>query len=327
MEYIENALTKIMNEYDEDRTYARAQREKRVAEVNEKYPQISEIEKEINRLGIENFGNIIKNPEKSKEINENFQKKLEELKEKKNKILSENNIPADYDQIKYKCEKCLDTGYEDTKKCSCFLNKIIKMRYKISNMEPMLRDFEDFSFDYYSDKKDKEDMSERENIKDIVKSAISFSNKKEGKSMLFYGACGTGKTFLSSCVAKKMMDNGYSVIYMTASAIIEKYEEYKFGKGNISDGKEIIDLLYEADLLIIDDLGTEAQSSVSLQFLFELINNRILNNKKMIISTNLNMSEITKRYTPRIASRIYESFKILNFRGRDIRIQKLEKGN
>ena len=126
MEYIDNALTKIMNEYDEDRTYARVQREKRVAEVNEKYPQIGEIEKEINRLGIENFGNIIKNPEKSKEINEKFQKKLEELKEKKNKILSENNIPADYDQIKYKCEKCLDTGYEDTKKCSCFINKIIK---------------------------------------------------------------------------------------------------------------------------------------------------------------------------------------------------------
>lgn len=316
-----------MNEYDEDRTLAHAQREKRVKEVNEKYPEIVEIENKINRLGIENFGNIIKNPEKSKELNEEFERNLLNLKKEKEKLLKKNNIPADYDQVKYKCEKCLDTGYEDTKKCSCFIQKLIEMRYKISNMENILKDFEDFSFDYYSDKKEKAgQMSEKENIKDIYEKAIEFSNKKEGKSFLFYGNCGTGKTHLSSCVAKRMMDNGFSVIYMTASGLIEKYEEYKFSKGTGTDEKDTIELLYDTDLLIIDDLGTEAQTSVSQQFMFELINKRILNRKKMIISTNLNMTDIVKRYTPRIASRIYESFEILNFKGRDIRIQKLEKG-
>lgn len=327
MEYIENALTKIMNEYDEDRTLAHSEKERRIKEVREKLPKIAEIENEISRLGIENFGNIIKNPERSKEINEEFEKKLAELKKQKEKLLEENNIPKDYDQVKYKCEKCLDTGYEDTKKCSCFIQKIIKLRYKISNMEAILRDFEDFSFEYYSDKKDpKYDMTEKENIIDIYNKAISFSEKKEGKSLLFYGNCGTGKTFLSSCIAKRMMDNGYSVIYMTAAGLIEKYEEYKYGKGNPDEEKETLELLYDADLLIIDDLGTEVKSSIALQFLFEIMNKRILNNKKMIISTNLKMSEIIKRYTERIGSRIYESFEILNFRGRDIRIQKLEKG-
>ena len=326
MGYIDIALTKIMNEYDEDRTIARVNREKRVEKIHSEFPEIFEIEKEINRLGIENFGNIIKNPEKSKELNSEFEKKLSDLKEKKNKILKENSIPADYDEVKYKCEKCLDTGYEDTKKCSCFIQKLIKVRYKLSNMENILKDFEDFSFDYYSDRKDSsDDMTELENIKDIYERAVSFSNKKEGKSMLFYGNCGTGKTFLSSCVAKKMMDNGYSVIYMTASSIVEKYEEYKYGKGGVYD-KEIIDMLYDTDLLIIDDLGTEASNQVSLQFIFELINKRILSGKKMIISTNLNMKEIIQRYTARIGSRIYESFEILNFRARDIRIQQLERG-
>ena len=118
MGYLDTALTKIMNEYDHDRTVARLDREKRVEEVHEKFPEIMEIEKEINRLGVENFGNIIKNPEKSKEINESFEKNLKELNDKKQKILKENNIPLDYNEVKYKCEKCLDTGYEDTKKCS-----------------------------------------------------------------------------------------------------------------------------------------------------------------------------------------------------------------
>jgi len=121
MGYLDTALTKIMNEYDHDRTVARLEREKRVEEVHKKLPEIMEIDKEINRLGVENFGNIIKNPEKSKEINESFEKNLKELNDKKRKLLEENNIPLDYNEVKYKCEKCLDTGYEDTKKCSCFI--------------------------------------------------------------------------------------------------------------------------------------------------------------------------------------------------------------
>lgn len=323
MGYLDTALTKIMNEYDHDRTVARLDREKRVEEVHEKFPEIMEIEKEINRLGVENFGNIIKNPEKSKEINESFEKNLKELNDKKKKILKENNIPLDYNEVRYKCEKCLDTGYEDTKKCSCFIQKLIKIRYKISNMETILKDFEEFSFDFYSDKIDGNGMSERENIQDIYNRAVEFSKSSEGKSMLFYGNCGTGKTFLSSCVAKAMMDKGYSVIYMTASGIVEKYEEYKYGKGDYD--RDIIDMFYDTDLLIIDDLGTEAQNAVSMQFIFELINKRILNGKKMIISTNLSVKDIIARYTARIGSRLYENFEILNFRGRDIRIQQLER--
>jgi len=323
MGYLDTALTKIMNEYDHDRTVARLEREKRVEEVHKKLPEIMEIDKEINRLGVENFGNIIKNPEKSKEINESFEKNLKELNDKKRKLLEENNIPLDYNEVKYKCEKCLDTGYEDTKKCSCFIQKLIKIRYKISNMETILKDFEDFSFDYYSDKKDGNGMSERENIKDIYKRAVEFSESPDGKSMLFYGNCGTGKTFLSSCVAKRMMDKGYSVIYMTATGIVEKYEEYKYGKGEYD--RDIIDMFYDTDLLIIDDLGTEAQNAVSMQFIFELINKRILMGKKMIISTNLSVKDIIARYTARIGSRLYENFEILNFKGRDIRIQQLER--
>ncbi len=326
MQYMDTALKKIMREYDEERTAARARRDAEVERVHKEFPQIKEIEDNINRLGMENFGKIIKNPSKSAEYNAEFEKNLAELNEKKNKILEENSIPKDYNEVKYKCEKCLDTGYEDTKKCSCFIQKIINLRYDMSNMKDILHDFEEFSFDYYSDKYiESLDMTEKENIKIIYNKAVDFCTDSEAKNMFFYGGCGFGKTFLSSCVAKRMMDVGKSVIYTSASGLFSDYEDYKFGKKPSDEFADKRDMIKDADLLIIDDLGTEVLSAFSVQLLNEILNERISLKKKIIISTNMNMKGISSRYSDRIASRIYEAFEILHFVGSDIRVQKLIK--
>ncbi|MDD6214911.1 MAG: ATP-binding protein [Firmicutes bacterium] len=328
MQYIDDAITKIMNEYDEDRTKARIRRDRMVKSVYERVPEVKKKEDEITRLGVENLGKILKNPENAAEYNKEFEHKLAALNEEKNKILLENKIPLDYNEVKYKCEKCLDTGYEDKKKCSCFLQKLIKMRYRLSNMGDMLHDFSEFSFDYYSDKYiDSLKMTERENMQDIFKRAQSFCRDKKGKNLLFYGDCGLGKTFLSSCIAKKMMDNGYSVLYITAAGLFTDYEDYRFGRKENLAFSDTMEMLYESDLVIIDDLGTEAQNSFSLQFFFDIVGKRLAAKKKIILNTNLNMSEISARYSNRLTSRIYESFEILQFVGKDIRIQKLMKGN
>lgn len=328
MDYIETALKKIMYEYDEDRTVARVRCEERVDEVHKNFPEIKEIEDEINRLGIENFGKIIKNPEKSAEYNKEFEENLKKLNEKKNEILIKNNIPLDYNEVKYKCEKCLDTGYEDTKKCSCFVQKLINLRYDLSNMKEILHDFSEFSFDYYGDKFDESiKMTEKENIKIIYNKAVEFCENEKAKNMLYYGGCGLGKTFLCSCIAKKMMDNGKSVIYTSATSLFSEYEDFKFGKKDADTFIAKMEMIKDADLLIIDDLGTEVKSQFSVQLLNEVINERIALGKKIIISTNLNMRGIKEAYTDRVASRIYESFEILHFVGTDIRVQKLVKGD
>ncbi len=324
MDYIETALKKIMYEYDEDRTIARLKCEERVKEVHKNIPEIKEIEDEINRLGIENFGKIIKNPEKSAEYNKEFEEKLAKLNEKKNKILLKNNVEFDYDEVKYKCDKCLDTGYEDTKKCSCFVQKLINIRYDLSNMKEMLHNFSEFSFDFYSDKFDESiKMTEKENIKIIYNKALDFCENEKSKNMLYYGGCGLGKTFLCSCIAKKMMDDGKSVIYTSATSLFSEYEDFKFGKKDADEFTAKMDMVKDADVLIIDDLGTEVQSQFSVQLLNEIINERIARGKRIIISTNLNMKGIMSKYTERVASRIYESFEILHFVGTDIRVQKL----
>ncbi|MBQ7751451.1 MAG: ATP-binding protein [Clostridia bacterium] len=323
MIYESEALQNIFNEYEEDRTKARIMRDRRVKEITEKYPHLLEIQKKITELGIENFKNILDNPQKSESYNEKFKKELSKLEKEKEEFLLKNGIEKDFDEVKYKCEKCLDTGYIDNEKCPCLVQKIIDLHYEMSNMKNILHDFSEFSFDYYGDKKiEKLGMTEKENIKDIYRKAINFCENDASKNLLFYGGCGLGKTFLSSCIAKKMLDSGKSVIYQTATSLFSDYEDYKFGR---KDGgyEELYDILTSADLLIIDDLGTEVSNPISMQFFFDIINKRTMLSKKIIISTNLTMDGILKKYTDRLFSRLYESFEILHFVGEDIRIQKL----
>ena len=326
MQYLDSILRKIMDDYDEKRARARAEKEKRVSLVCEKFPEIKEIDDEIAKKGIENLRNILNNSENSDKYNKEFEKKLKELKEKKAKILAENGIDPDYDQVRYNCEKCLDTGYEDTKKCSCFIQELIKEHYNMSNMKNILHDFSEFSFDYYGDNVIKNlGISEKENMHIIYDKAVNFCENEDSKSLLFYGGCGFGKTFLSSCIAKRMLDSGKSVIYTSAVSLFSEYEDYKFGKCDIEAYQAKRDMIKEAALLIIDDLGTAAKSQLSSQFLNEIFTERLSKNKRIIISTNQNMKGISQDYTDRIASRIYEKFEILHFVGKDIRIQKLLK--
>ncbi len=326
MQYYDNALRRIMDKYDEERAYARISREKRVEKINSDFPELKQIDDEINNLGLRNIKNILENALKSDEFNADFEKKLNELKEKKAKIIKENNIDPDYDEVKYNCEKCFDTGYIDTEKCPCFIQKLIEIHYNMSNMSEMLHDFSEFSLNYYGDNKiEKLGISEKENMKIILEKAKAFCENENSKSLFFYGGCGFGKTFLSSCVAKKMLDTGKTVIYTSAVNLFSEYEDYKYGKGDLDAFREKHEMIKTADLLIIDDLGAEAKSAISIQLLNEIMAERLPKNKRMIISTNLTMKGISADYTDRVASRIYESFEILHFVGKDIRIQKLLK--
>ena len=146
--------------------------------------------------------------------------------------------------------------------------------------------------------------------------------ESEVKSILFYGPTGLGKTFLSSAVAKEIMDSGKTVVYTRATRLFAMNDDYKFGRNS---DKSVIDNIYNADLLIIDDLGTEPYNKNSISFLFDVINERIAENKKMIINTNLQLNELTKLYSTRFTSRLYEYFILYKFYGEDIRIQKLKE--
>lgn len=322
------AYIKIMADYSQKRSFAEERREKELARVYKLVPEIAEIDAKITRLGLENIGKILSDRENAVKYNNELNGKLAELKFRRTEVLKSNNIDEDFDKPKYICRKCSDTGYIGNEKCTCLKQQLIDYAYDISNMRTLLdgQSFDNFDFSFYRDTKiDNMNMTERENIEDIVNICLEFcKNPAEAKNLLFYGMPGLGKTFLSSAIAREMLDRGYTVIYSGASKLFASYDDYKFGRMSDSDDfEDMLKLLYDADLLIIDDLGVEMHGPSSFQFLFDLINDRILKNKRIIISTNLTMKEISNIYTSRITSRLYESFHCLRFVGQDIRTQKL----
>lgn len=318
-------INEIMNEYEEMRTKARLLRDKRVRDVYNSVPEIEEIDNSVNQAGFENAKKIMEDPLNSEKYNAEFNQKLKELREKKIELIKEYNIPADYGEIEYQCPYCQDTGYVENKKCRCFTQKLINCAYRDSNLSESMQneDFEHFSLDFYADKKAAgSKMTEKELMRHILNHCKMFCTNFSDyeKNLLFYGGTGVGKTFLSSAVAKSVLEQGRTVLYIRATRLFNIYDDYKFSR---SDDKPV-SALYEADLLIIDDLGTEFLSKTSVPFLFDLINDRLAKRKKMIISTNLSMQDMEKAYTRRFVSRLYESFDILEFCGRDIRIEKFK---
>ncbi len=327
MSYEEENIKKVLNEYELLRTKAENRRDKYVAEIYKKYTRLEEIKDEINSCGFENTKKIMANPQKSKEYNEEFNKKLKKLQDEKKKLLKENNIPYDFEQPIYNCCVCNDTGYVENKKCVCFKEKLIKQAYLNSNLGNSFNnhDFDLFSLDYYSSRlRNGEDLSDRENMKQILKECTEFCKNfdEANKNIFMIGKPGLGKTFLSNCMAKEVLNQGKTVMYMRATNLFSSYEDYRFGRKKEIDFN--IERLYNSDLLIIDDLGTENITKVGISFFFDFLNDRIDKNRKTIINTNFSMAELSKVYTARITSRIYEFFTILHFKGDDIRIQKLK---
>lgn len=317
--------TNLLNEYENSRESAKNGLTSRKDEIYCKIPRIKEIDAQIGEIGL-NVAKAILSGSDSSALLEELHQKTVDLQIERGELLTSNNYPLDYLTIKYTCKQCQDTGYVNNQKCNCFKQKIINNMYKTSNLSNFLmsQNFDNFDFNCYSDKKDAEhNTTPRENMKEIYKACLDFTGNFDETSsgLLFTGPTGIGKTFLSSCIAKELLDKGKTVYYQTAFRIFDMLEDYQFNKSNAVD-KNDLDIIFSADLLIIDDLGTEFMNSYTKSELFNIINSRLLGNKKTIISTNLNLNELQNMYSERVASRIVENFEVLDFFGEDIRINK-----
>ena len=304
----EQTLNHIMNEYEELRISAANERKKRIEEVNKKIPRVAEIDREIFQCGMENTKRIFKNPDKADEYNMDFKENLRKLENEKSNLLKVNGISDDYNKYKYKCENCSDTGYDKNgKKCKCFKQKLINAAYSVSNIEETIKtqNFDTFLFDYYSKDVGENGVSVYDNMTKIYNNCKRFCDNfdNETKGLVFYGSTGLGKTFLSSAIAKELMDKGKMVIYIRATKLFSINEDYKFGRNT---DRSVIDNIYKADLLIIDDLGTEPFNKNNLAFLFDVINERTANNKKIIIDNDVVINdELLKTSTIRRLNNVH----------------------
>ncbi len=303
---------------------------KRKQEIFEKIPRIKEIESQLDRYGIRMLtlvadGECDENRAVSGIMAENKQ-----YMEERARLLMVHGYSTDYLEIKPICDKCQDTGFDGEKFCQCVKNELSQIAFKDSNLSSFMKEqrFENFNLKYYSDAHDNEyDCSPRENMESILNVCERFASNfpDTNENLLFCGGCGLGKTFLSSSIANELIERGVDVLYVSSNALFPILEDLHFGR-EVSDKAEfIIKKINESELLILDDLGSEFVTQFTCAELFRIINNRLLNDKKMIISTNLNLNMLKKTYTERIASRIAGAFSILEFFGRDIReIKKFE---
>lgn len=253
-----------------------------------------------------------------------------DLQQERAVLLGSLGLPPDALDDKPACPLCGDTGWRGAQMCQCL--KKLCAQEQIKELSKLLdlgeQSFDSFRMDYYSETPyPGKGTSPRKNMELTYDVCLNYAQKFESclfRNLLMSGPPGLGKTFLSACIARAVSEHGYSVVYDTAGNIFAQFEAKKFLRDS-ADGQDARDetrRYLNCDLLIVDDLGSELTTQFTQSALYELINTRLVAERHTVISTNLSLEEIARRYNPQIASRIEGEYHVLHFFGDDIRMLK-----
>lgn len=313
----------LMRTYEEKQLRSRDRQNLHFERAYAQIPELKTIDESISLQSVNQAKKLLNGDEHALE---ELKETIANLQEKKSALLVANGFPSDYLEPTYECPDCRDTGYIGNQKCHCFLKAIIDLFYTQSNLAGILEkeNFDTFSFDYYSINY-VDDLTGHSSNKlahhaynECMKFIDEFDTNKG--NLLLFGTTGVGKTFLSHCIAKEIMQTAHSVLYLTATEFFDALLSKVLNQND--ESHVLYEQIQTCDLLIIDDLGTERNTDFIVSQLFVCLNNRILNQKSTIISTNLTLDKIKSNYTERTFSRISNHYKILRLAGDDIRIQK-----
>ena len=313
----------LMRTYEEKQVKHRDLQNARFEKTCQLVPELKQLEESISRCSVEQAKKLLNGDENALET---LKAQIRDLSNRRASLLSQGGLPADYLDATYDCPDCKDTGYLDNQKCHCFQKAIIELFYTQSHLKGLLdaENFDSFSFDYYS--QNYIDRLSGQNSLQLAKRAYNECQNfiqtfdTEHNNLLLFGTTGIGKTFLTHCIAREIMNSIHSVLYLTATEFFDALLSKALGRTD--ESVNLYEQIQECDLLIIDDLGTERNTEFVISQLFVCLNERILNQKSTIISTNLTLDEIKANYTERTFSRISNHYRILRLAGDDIRIQK-----
>jgi len=316
-------LTRAKASHEERRRQHEDTFMRRLEKVYAEAPRVRELDTELRVTMLELVGVALGSDSVIK-VEDIRQKNLDLQKERQNEI-NRAGFPDNYLNEDYMCSICNDTGYLKSKMCVC-LKELYKEEQKVS-LSSLFKlgeeTFDNFDLSYYDDTPSVETgISPRRSMDVVYQTCIEYARKFGDRSLnlFFNGAPGLGKTFLSACIARVVADNGFSVVYDMATSIFTKFEDAKFQRTDDLEGlRNEIKRYMECDLLIIDDLGTEMTTALTISTLYEIINTRLVTGRKTLVNSNLTLGELHRRYSEQIMSRLEGEYQVLTFYGDDIR--------
>lgn len=321
MGYSEQVLRRARERLEQAKQERERENEAHRREAYARYPRLQEIDRELQMTIAQLMAATLRRGEDPTEAIGQIREKNLALQREREWILEAGDFEEGYLDDAPICAKCGGTGYEGNQMCSC-LRELCRQEQKkelTSLLGSGRESFESFRLDVYSDLYDEKlGVSPRKlmqsNFNICRRYAQNFT--PQAGNLLFSGATGLGKTFLSACIARQVADRGYSVVYETAIRLFSDFESEKFGG---EEQRGLSRKYLACDLLIIDDLGTEMTTQFTISALYNVVNTRMMENRATIISTNLAPETLEGRYSPQIASRVLGTYRLLKFAGSDIR--------
>ena len=329
----------LMRGYSQQQSRSRRELEERRKKAYSAIPELSELDRKSGALGLARARAILGADETpaadAPGSSEEFRARLEEISARRAALLKEHGLAPDYLEMRYACPDCRDTGYVNGERCHCFLQAAADLLYEQSGLRDILEEenFDTFSLDYYPDDliHPQTGKSARLYMQEVRALCLRFvrefdlpADQRAHTNLFLYGGCGLGKTFLSHCIAKELIETSHYVLYFSAGDLFDRLAQETFrrdGAAQEEDGVTFGDVC-ECDLLIIDDLGTEMTNTFVASGLFRILTRRLQENKSTVISTNLSLQAFSDTYSERVFSRITSSFKLIQLFGNDIRLQK-----
>ena len=313
-----------MKEINARRTRNRAEQTRRHTETVLKIPALTEVESGLMRQGTRLLRCVL---EKRDDF-EDAKAAIQRLQAEKVRLLEENGLPADWLDDIYDCPACRDTGFDsEGHRCSCLKQLTLKYIGQNANLTETMKTqtFENFDFTLYANQPEINGKSPLKVIQAAADIASQFAEgfEQTHDNLLLMGGAGSGKTYLSSCIANRALERGRTVYYQNSYKLFTMLEGVRFGKAG-EDLTAFSDYLYQAELLIIDDLGTEFLTQFTAAALFDLVSTRLNEKKSTIISTNLSFPDMERMYAQRTTSRLLGEYRQVNLLSRDLRLKRYE---
>ena len=332
MAYDAGVLRRATQQLERDRRERQEKAERLRRDVYAREPRLEQLDRQLQQTMAQLVAAALRQGDDPARAVRQVKERNLAIQQERAVLLGALGLPEDALDDKPACPLCGDTGWRGAKMCRCLQQRCA--REQIAELSKLLdlgeQSFDTFHMDYYSQTPYPGLPSPRENMELVYEVCLNYAQKFGRfyfKNLFLSGAPGLGKTFLSACIARTVSEAGYSVVYDTAGNIFAQFEARKFQRDS-ADGQEARDetrRYLNCDLLILDDLGSELTTQFTQSALYELVNGRLVGEKHTVISTNLSLEEVARRYIPQIASRLEGEYHALHFFGDDIRLMKKQR--